>query len=149
MNTIQHTACVLIVSLLTLGHAHADDEQPTPEERAYQFRTGMFQTFAWKMGRLVGAKMANDSAAFNKHATDLQNLTSMLEEGFQIENSLPDGTAAKPEIWEDFDKFEERATTLRTAVAGLTEEGAMESFDPKDFGSKNCGGCHRDFKVKE
>ena len=106
------------------------DKKPTPEERAYQFRTGMFQTFAWKMGRLVGAKMANDSAAFSKHATDLQNLTSMLEEGFQIENSLPDGTSAKPEIWEDFDKFEEKATTLRSAVAGLTEEGAMESFAP-------------------
>ena len=149
MTAIQHLTFALIVSLLTLAHAHADDKKPTPEERAYQFRTGMFQTFAWKMGQLVGAKMSNDSAAFNKHATDLQNLTSMLEEGFQIENSLPDGTAAKPEIWEDFDKFEERATTLRTAVAGLTEEGAMESFDPKDFGSKNCSGCHRDFKVKE
>ncbi|MFT6955025.1 MAG: cytochrome c556 [Halieaceae bacterium] len=149
MSTIQHTACALIASLLTVGHAHADEKKPTPEERAYEFRTSLFQTFAWKMGGLVGAKIANDSAGFNKHATDLQNLTVMLEEGFQIKYSLPDGTAAKAEIWDDFDKFEERATTLRTAVAGLTEEGAIESFDPKDFGSKNCGGCHRDFKVKE
>lgn len=139
----------LALSLFVSTQAFADDKKPTPEERAYEFRHSIFETFAWKMGQLVGAKMKSDAAGFNKHATDLQYLASMLEEGFQIKNNIPEGSKAKPEIWSDFSKFEEKANALRTAAAGLTKDGAMESFNPRDFGSKNCGGCHRDFKVKD
>lgn len=139
----------LALSLIFSTQAFSEDKTPTPEERAYEFRHSLFETFAWKMGQLVGSKMKNDAAGFNKHATDLQNLASMLEEGFQIKNNIPEGSVAKPEIWDDFAKFEKKANVLRSAAASLTEDDAMNSFDPRDFGSKNCGGCHRDFKVKE
>jgi cytochrome c556 len=139
----------LILSLFVSTQAFAQDKKPTPEERAYEFRHALFETYAWKMGQLVGAKMKKDAAGFNKHATDLQNLASMLEEGFLIKNNIPEGSSAKPEIWEDFAKFEEKADNFRAAVSGLTKDGAMESFNPRDFGSKNCGGCHRDYKVKD
>jgi cytochrome c556 len=140
---------ILFLLIFAQSQAYSADKRPTPEEMAYKFRHSLFETFGWKMGQLVGAKMKNDAAGFNKHATDLQNLTSMLEEGFQIKNNIPKGSHAKAEIWQDFAKFEEKADTLRAAVAGLTKEGAMDSFNPKDFGSKNCGGCHRDFKEKD
>ena len=139
----------LILSLLFSTVALSDDKKPTPEERAYEFRHSLFETFAWKMGQLVGSKMKSDSVAFKKHATDLEYLASMLEEGFQIKNNIPEGSIAKPEIWDDFSKFEDKANVLRAAAGGLTKEGAMDSFNPRDFGSKNCGGCHRDFKVKD
>ncbi len=129
--------------------ALAQDKTPTPEERAYKFRTSLFQTFGFKFGRLIAAKAQDDAAMFTKQASDLQFLTTMIEEGFEIENSLPEGTEAKPNIWEDFDEFKAKSDTLRTAVAGLTEEGAMASFDPRDFGSKNCGGCHREFRINK
>jgi cytochrome c556 len=149
MAATRHFLYMIVVSLVLGTHAYADEAPPTPEERSYQFRTGLFQTFAWKMGQLVGAKMKNDATGFNKHAADLQYLSSMLEEGFQLENSIPEGSAAKPEIWEDFGKFEDKADTLRAAAATLTDQGAMQNFDPRDFGSKNCGGCHRDYRVKD
>ncbi len=136
---------VLACSSLAL----AQDKTPTPEERAYKFRTSLFQTFGFKFGRLIAAKAQDDALMFTKQASDLQFLATMLEEGFEIENSLPEGTEAKPNIWEDFDEFKAKSDTLRTAVAGLTEEGAMASFDPRDFGSKNCGGCHREFRIKK
>lgn len=124
-------------------------KQPTPEERAYKFRTSLFQTFAWKLGQMAGAKGNSNEADFIKHAKDLAQLSSLLEEGFQIENSLPEGTKAKPEIWQDYEKFQSSAQSLGDAAMGLAEAGAMADFDPRDFGSKNCGGCHRDFKIKD
>ncbi len=136
------------VVLLASSQAFSQDG-PTPEERAYKFRTSLFQTFGWKMGQLAGAKAREDGAAFIQNAKDLEYLASMIEEGFQIEGSLPEGTSAKAKIWEDFDTFSEKANTLRTAAAALTEAGAMADFSPRDFGSKNCGGCHREFRVKK
>ena len=124
-------------------------DQPTPEEKAAKFRTSLFQTFSWKFGNLVGAKKQGDEAAFTKHANDLVNLSTLLEEGFQIKNNLPEGTAAKPEIWEDYDTFKERAANLTKLATSLTKTGAMADFDPRDFGSKACGGCHRDFRIKD
>lgn len=131
------------------GQAVAQESQPTPEEKAYKFRTSLFQTFAWKFGKLVGALQASDEAAFKANAKDLEYLAGMLEEGFQIKDSLPEGTTAKPTIWEDYDTFTEKADTLRQAAASLSEDGAMASFDPRGFGSKNCGGCHRVFRIKQ
>lgn len=138
----------LCMTVFLINPAYAQ-EQPTPAERAYEFRHGLFETFGWKLGQLYGAQAKEDAGAFKKHAKDLAYLATMLEEGFQLENSLPEGTRAKPEIWEDFDAFKEKADTLRTATNALLDEGAMESFNIRDFGSKNCGGCHRDFRVKE
>ena len=144
---------VLVFAAATLALAStaslAQDKNPTPEERAYKFRTSLFQTFGFKFGRLMAAQAAGDEALFKKHATDLGYLATMLEEGFEIENSLPEGTEAKPNIWEDKDGFVEKAEVLRTAAAGLTEDGAMAEFNPRDFGSKNCGGCHREYRIKK
>lgn len=139
---------VLSISIMLVSQAQAQN-QPTPAERAYDFRHGLFETFSWKMGQLYGSKAKEDSVGFKKHAKDLAYLATMLEEGFQLKDSLPEGTRAKPEIWEDFDSFKEKAATLRTAAQSLSEDGAMESFDIRDFGSKNCGSCHRDFRVKK
>ena len=138
----------LTVSLLLVSPVYSQD-QPTPEERAYEFRHGLFETFGWKLGQLAGAKAKGDETAFVKHANDLAFLSTLLEEGFQIENSLPEGTRAKPEIWQDYATFKEKAQTLNEAATALTESGAMKGFDIQDFGSKICGGCHKKFRLKE
>ena len=131
------------------AQALAQDKTPTPEERAYKFRTSLFQTFGFKFGRLMAAQAQGDEAAFKKHAADMGYLATMLEEGFEIENSLPEGTEALPAIWEDYDGFTAKAQVLRDAAASLGEDGAMASFNPREFGSKNCGGCHREYRIKK
>jgi cytochrome c556 len=148
MKILLRSVLITIAIALTTGPVLAQ-KQPTPEERAYKFRTSLFQTFAWKLGQMAGAKGNNDEAAFIKHATDLAQLSSLIGEGFQIENSLPEGTKAKPEIWQDYEKFQSKAQDLGDAAIGFAEPGAMANFDPRDFGSKSCGGCHRDFKIKD
>ncbi|MGK0376148.1 MAG: cytochrome c556 [Arenicella sp.] len=137
-----------IAIALAAGPALAQ-KKPTPEERAYKFRTSLFQTFAWKLGQMAGAKGANDEIAFSQHATDLAQLSTLIDEGFQIENSLPEGTKAKPEIWQNYEKFQKKAQDLTDAALSFSEAGSMASFDPREFGSKTCGGCHRDFKIKD
>jgi Cytochrome c556 len=142
-------ATVLVLILFATGQAYSQEDQPTPEERAYKFRTSLFQTFGWKFGQLIGAKAQDDEAAFIKNAKDLEYLAGMLEEGFQIKDSLPEGTTAKANIWEDFETFSEKAQTLRAGVNALTQDGAMADFNPKEFGSKTCGNCHREFRIKK
>lgn len=124
-------------------------QQPSPEDREYGFRTSLFQTFAWKMGQLAQAKGANDQAGFAKHAKDLAYLSTMTQEGFMIENNIPGGSLAKPAIWEDFDDFGDKAANLTSLSEGLLAEGAMDSFSPRQFGSKACGTCHREYKEKD
>jgi len=142
------SAIVIVTFLLTSNVALAK-QQPSPEERAYKFRTSLFQTFAWKLGQMAGAKGRDDSAAFTKHAADLVYLSGLIEEGFAIEGSLPEGTNAKSEIWEDYAKFQDRAANLTTLAGDYTNADAMADFNPRDFGSKACGSCHRDFKIKD
>lgn len=137
----------LLTSALVVGAANA--QQPSPEERAYKFRTSLFQTFAWKLGQMAGSKGQDDEAAFIKHAKDLSYLSGLIEEGFTIENSLPEGSKAKPEIWQDYAKFQEKAANMTEITNGFTKAGAMADFNPREFGSKTCGSCHRDFKFKD
>ncbi|RBP51197.1 c-type cytochrome [Arenicella xantha] len=142
----------LVVTALTLSFSSigfAQDKQPTPEERAYKFRTSLFQTFAWKLGQLAQAKGRDDQPAFSQHAKDLAYLSTLIEEGFAIDNSIPEGSSAKAEIWEDFADFKDKASNLTTLSQGLTDADAMAGFDPRDFGSKACGTCHREYKVKD
>ena len=138
-------ASIALMMTSTSGYAN----QPTPEERAYKFRASLFQTFAWKLGRLAVSKGQNNSEAFNQHAADLVYLSGLIEEGFEIENSIPDGSKAKPEIWADYEGFKEKAANMTNLTKGLMEEGGMDSFDPRKFGSQACGSCHRSFKVKD
>lgn len=144
--SLRALAAACAIALLA-GAAHA--QQPTPEERAYKFRTSLFQTFAWKLGQMAQAKGQDDEGAFIKHAKDLSYLSGLIEEGFTIENSLPEGSKAKPEIWEDYAKFQEKAANMTEVTNGFTQAGAMADFNPREFGSKACGSCHRDFKVKD
>ena len=148
MRTLFKSVLLMTITTFVSGTTIAQN-QPTPEERAYKFRTSLFQTFDWKLGQMVGAKSQDDAAAFAKHAADLAQLSGMIEEGFQIENSLPEGTKAKPEIWEDYEKFQSKAQVLTDLATSFAQEGAMVDFDPRKFGSKTCGGCHRDFKNKD
>ena len=150
---IKHAAIAFVITTLGLtlvsGSVHAQSKKETPEEKAFKFRNSLFQTFSWKLGQLHGAQSADDEAAFSKHANDLLVLANMTGEGFQIENSIPEGSRAKPEIWEDSEGFAAKTQDFVAAVAGLTEDGAMDSFKVRDFATKNCGGCHREYRNKK
>ena len=130
--------------------AHGDDHKPTPADKAFEFRHGLMHTLEWKFGKLVEAKMKGDKTAFRKNAADMAFLSTMVTEGFELKNSIVDESKAKKEIWEDWDKFQDKARNLQEATRDLSAPNYdFTAFDPKKFGGQNCGGCHRDFRVRD
>lgn len=142
---------LLLAASLTLVGSHgalAQQDDRTPEEKAYQFRDGVFHAMEWKFGQIIQAKFAKDTATFQAHAQDLAYLADMIDEGF-IANSIVEGSKAKAEIWQDREDFTERAAALKTAAVALSQSDDLDAFSPRKFGGEHCGGCHRKFKVKE
>ena len=136
------------VSLASFSVA-ADKKNPTPEERAVEFRQSVFQGMAWKMGKLARASAMGDQAKFTAAANEMAFYATQVHEGF-LPNSLVGDSIALPEVWEDMEGFKKQNEKFSEAVAELqSPDYDFKGFDVKDFGSKNCGGCHRKFKEKD
>ena len=135
--------------LLTAGYVGAREDTRTPEEKAYQFRDGLFHVIEYKFGKMIEAKFAGDKAGFHKMAGEIAWLSRLVPEGF-IPNSIVAGTQAKPDIWEDWDKFTGKAKEFTANMEGLADPAYdISAFNPKKFGGDNCGSCHRSFKSRE
>ena len=60
-----------------------------------------------------------------------------------------DGSRAKPEIWEQWDKFAaaaKNAVTLSQGIAATARAGGSTAELVKAFGKNACGTCHRPFR---
>lgn len=140
---------VAVVMLMAMSASvSAQQDTRTPEDKAYQYRDGVFHALEWKMGQMIQAKIQVDKQAFQKHAGDMAYLAGLIDEGF-IDNSIVEGSKAKPEIWQDREDFSRRANKLQQAAAAFAESGDIEGFDPRKFGGDTCGACHRNYKFKE
>ena len=141
---------LIAASLLVIaGSVVAQPPQKSPEEKALEYRKSIFTALSWKSGQLDAAKTAGDAAAFRQHAEDMVYLGGLITEGF-IPNSLIEGSEAKPEVWEDWDGFVEKADNFQALATELASPGYdMADFDPRGFGGDACGSCHRDFKERD
>lgn len=141
--------CLAFSLVVTAGTVGAKEDTRTPEEKAFQFRDGLFHVIEYKFGKMIGAKFAGDKAGFHRIASEIAWLSKMIPEGF-IPNSIVKGSRAKADIWEDWEKFNKKASEFKSNMQGLADAGYdYSSFDPKKFGGDNCGGCHRPFKARE
>ena len=139
----------LTLMMCSLGSASlmAKDER-TPEEKAYDFRDGLFNVVEWRFVKMIEAKFAGDKAGFHRNAAQLAKLADMIEEGF-IPNSMVNGTLAKADIWEDWDKFKGKIADFKSNMNALADSSYdISGFDPKKVGNENCGSCHRPFKSR-
>ena len=141
---------VLVLSALFLvGSPAALAANKTPEERAYDFRHGIFEAIAWKFGALIQTGATGNKEGFTKAAKDMAYLSTMIPEGF-IPNSQLEESLAKPSVWEKRDDFVKQSKSFTKAVEELASaDYDISSFNYKEFGSEQCGGCHRDFKYKD
>lgn len=136
------------IAFVMSSAALAQQDTRTPEEKAYQYRDGVFHAMEWKMGQMIQAKIQADKQAFQKHAGDMAYLAGLIDEGF-IANSIVEGSKAKPEIWQDREDFSRRANELQQTAAAFAESGDIEEFNPRKFGGDTCGACHRNYKEKD
>ena len=141
--------CLSLSLIFTGASLSAREDKRTPEEKAFQYRDGLFRVIEYKFGSMIGSKFAGDKAGFHKKASEIAYLSKMITEGF-IPNSIVKGSRAKADIWEDWEKFEQRTKEFTSNMEGLANPSYdIDSFDPKKFGGDNCGGCHRAFKSRE
>jgi cytochrome c556 len=83
------------------------------------------------------------------HASEIAEMAPLIGPAFK-KNAPTDATDAKPEIWQDWAKFETAAGDLETAARNL--EVAASGSDPTAVGpamkalGKSCGGCHKSFR---
>ena len=147
---MKRISTIALTVLLTAAIAPSaiSQEMKSPEVQAFEFRHALFETIGWKMGKMVGAKMQKNKAAFQKEAGDMSFLAGLITEGFELKNNIPEGSAAKSAIWKDWETFEGKAKDFQAETKALAASGDMDSFDPRDFGRKTCGGCHKDFKER-
>lgn len=137
----------LIFLSLSVSTVQAKDER-TPEQKAYDFRDGLFNVIEWRFVKMIEAKFAGDKAGFHKNAMQISKLSDMITEGF-VPNSMVDGTKAKQDIWDDWDEFKAKVAEFKSNMDGLADPAYdIADFDPKKFGGDNCGSCHRAFKSR-
>lgn len=145
-------SALVLVTGSTLLNAHSDDRIAHAVEVRQSVMTLLGDNFG-TMAAMVQGKIPWDAKQFTNRANDLGAVTSIdLMRGY-IPDSHHSGTAAKPEIWEDMEKFTEMMQSLSAESAKLAEvskSGDSEAMKAQFMETANaCKGCHEEFKNKE
>lgn len=134
------------------GGPAADAE--TPEGEAYAYREAVMHLIADKMGTIGGMareEIPVDEAVFTKATADLVALSGMILEGFEVQG-IATGSRSLPEIWTEWDDFQQKANDLATAAAGLAQAATTGGFAAAQGlvqgTAGNCGGCHRVYRER-
>lgn len=123
-------------------------------EQAVEYRQAVMNVVGWNfkhMGAMVKGKTAFDQAAFSAYANELQAATRFnLLSGFPEDSDDSDETAAKAEIWMDWEDFQQKLKDLQQQAAALAKVAAAgdEAATKKQFGdaAKTCKACHKAYK---
>lgn len=144
--------CILLTCALpmfaTVGYA--DDKV----EQAVEYRQGVMNIVGWNfkhMGAMVKGKTAFDQAAFAAYANELQAASKLnLLSGFPEDSDESDETAAKAEVWMDWEDFQQKFKDLQQQAAALAKvaAGGNEEAVKQQFGetAKTCKACHKAYK---
>ncbi len=145
------TLTIALITGLSLSNNLLADKQV---ERAIEYRQGVMNVIAWNFGSMAAmmkGKVPYDQKAFAAHANDLSKAASLdLLPGFPEDSDESDETDAKPDIWMDWEDFENKLGDLRKAsvqLAATAASGDREAIG-KQFGAtgKTCKGCHKPYK---
>lgn len=154
--SIKLTTLGAMLSVLALaacgGGGGAGAEDDSPEAQAFRYRQAVMRVVARKMGPMGAMARGDapvDDAAFRKNAADLAVMAGMITEGFMPEGS-PAGSAALPEIWTNWDDFNQKAADLQAAADALAMATASGGFEAGQSlvqsTAGTCGGCHRAYR---
>ena len=102
------------------------------------------------------AKGEGDQAAAQKAIDDLLALNGKIVDLFPAGTSMadfPGKTGAKPEIWQQFDKFKAIPAVLKTeeeklAAAVKSGDKAAVGAQVANTGKNGCGACHTPYREK-
>jgi cytochrome c556 len=121
------------------------------DEAVIEYRQHLMSAVGYNMGA-IGTIMKNQlvlPGAVSNHAQQMADAAKLIAPAF--ERKVTAGkTDAKPEIWQDWAKFERAIADYRQAAADLA--AAAKGSDPAATGAavkalgESCGGCHESFR---
>ena len=148
-------AALALTTLSTLVIAHGENlHSEKGHSKAIDYRNSVMNILKWNigpMGKMVKGKIPYDKDAFSKHASELNTASHLnLLDGFPEGSEEGEDTAARIDIWMDWDGFVEKYDALKKASSELAETAAggdLDAIKPK-FGAlgKACKSCHDAFK---
>lgn len=106
---------------------------------------------------MLAGENAESPADAKRRAEEISEAATKIAVLFEPEyhiSNVPDvDTAAKPEVWTNYDDFTEKAEALEEASTKLAMAADTEDMDAIKTAfadmTKSCGGCHRTYRVKK
>ena len=147
--------CVLAAFVLGIGAGTVVYAADAPEDVA-KYRQRVMKSQAAHLGAM--GDVVKGKVSFTGHLVD--HAVALDLSAKHVVDLFPPGTGAdklenraKPEIWQDWEKFKAGARLLSQETAKLVEVskgGDFEAFKAqyKAVG-KACGGCHKPFRAKK
>lgn len=139
-----------LAAVIAVGCATAQTAKMSPAETVAERQKLMKANgAAWKSAQ--ANTKAGDLKAVAADADKISQNAKKIPALFPPGSMTPD-SKAKPEIWQDWPKFEATAKAMEVEAAKLRDtansgdKAATEAM-VKGFGGKACGACHQPFRV--
>jgi cytochrome c556 len=136
---------VLIVAAVAIAQtAHIMSSNPIADRQRLMKLNGA----SW--ADIQAKAKAGNIEAIAVNAETIAMIASHLPDLFPP-NSVADNSNAKPEIWQDWAKFQEVSKTMETRAISLRDaakakDTAAVEAQVKEFGPQACGACHTPFR---
>jgi cytochrome c556 len=152
MKLITKLFVAVIVGAIVFGTAYAQFAKP---EHAIKYRKSVMflivQHFG-RMGAVVKGKVPYEKAEFTRNAVAVETLSSLDWEAFQMPGSDKGETRLSASVFKQPSEFNEAVKAFQKDTAKLadTARGGNLGAIKSQFGAvaKNCGSCHKAFRVK-
>lgn len=150
MKRMPHTLTALLVGMLGLA-LMLTGAQAQDDEHYLGYRQKVMKSMGASMGG-IGDILKHKlpfAGHIGVHASDISRMSAVIAEAFEKEITAG-RTDAKPEVWQDWDKFVAAAETLQeegAKLADIAAGGDMAAIGAqvKNLG-KACGDCHKPFR---
>jgi cytochrome c556 len=144
------------VALGLAWNLHAQDEEDEgPYAAEIEYRQALMKSIGGHVVATVGL-ISDDVTAENHlkvHAAAIAGVSDDIPKFFPKDSTHED-SAAKPEIWQNWDDFVEKADAQRDAAAAYNQVvqangGAEEVRTAFKKLTDTCKGCHEDYRKKD
>jgi len=154
--TLRARAAAVVLGIASAYVLAQGAAQPTPAERAIEYRQAVFKVVAGNFGPLAQnaqGKIELPAPAARKYAERLAAVADFTRDAFP-EISREGKTRAKPEIWSDRAEFDKLVADLNTQSRALAAVTARADVNPEEFKAavgavgNACKSCHDKFREK-
>lgn len=154
----KHRSLVFVAACLALAsawNAYAQDEEESPYANDIQYRQALMKSIGGHVGAtaaLLSGRIVAEGH-LKVHAAAIAGVTGDVTTYFP-KDSTDEDSAAKPEIWQDWDDFSEKAHAMHDAAIAYNKVVQADA-GPDDVRAafkkltESCKACHEDYRRKD